>query len=196
MEVMWSLLITLFSGIAGVIVGYVLTSRLEKRKRQLAFVQQRLDKLYSPLVALRTEIRTLSSLREVTYGVYSEKWADLIAKWRGHELAEGFQSDSESFSKSHKEAIEYYNAQLKYRLLPAYARMNDVIRQNLWLADERLRSEWPKLIEFIELWHFGLAIQMPLEIAKEVAATEGELEPLYEVMESTMEELRRQMEKG
>ena len=48
--------------------------------------------------------------------------------------------------------IEYDNRQLREELIPAYRKMVNLFRDNMWLAESETKEYFGQLIEFVELW--------------------------------------------
>lgn len=185
----------LFGGLGGAIVSAILTARREQAQRRYAYAEQQLRDLYSPLLALRSEIRMRSELRLKVSQVMTEEWQRLLdaANVQGAEAVEALlQRRGDDFMQD----IDYDNKQFREELFPAYQEMVKVFRSNLWLAEPETRTHFRALIEYVELWRRHLDKVMPPEVGRRIHADEATLRPFYEHLEKKHEELRTRLAKG
>jgi hypothetical protein len=192
-----SILVPAVAGFVGVLTGAWLSSRREREQRQYAFVQQQLEKLYSPLLGLRAEIRLRSELRNHIQGVAGSEWQRLCAEVRNtSDPIGGFERLQDERWKDFEASIEYNNKQLTEELIPAYRRMLTIFRDNMWLAEPQTRAFFNKLLEYIEIWERWLARSIPYEVVQSLGHSEEPLHPFYEHLELQHDLLRKRLRDG
>lgn len=109
---------------------------------------------------------------------------------------EALQKLTDKRGKEFMEIIEYDNRQLAEELIPAYRRMVNIFRDNMWLADTGTKSYFVTLLEFVELWERWLVKSLPLEVLQALEHGEKSLHPFYEHLQNKHDELRKKLEKG
>lgn len=176
---------SLISGLIGVLVGSWLTNRQIHVQRKLDFYEKQLRELYSPLIGIRNEIRTLGEFR-VSRLEASRKWSDYTCE-QGKQISDPIQQQKffEKRSEKIKGPIEYENQQMEKVLLPAYRRMKDVFKENLWLANPDIINYLSTLTKFIETWDRFLSESHPMEVLEEIKVDEEELNAFYKSIETT-----------
>jgi len=182
------------SGLVGVVIGAWLTGRREQSQRRLAFVEKRLKDFYSPMLGLRNEIRMRGELRVQIHDAANAVWGELCADARG--VVEALEELSRRRGPDFHKLIEYDNKQLEEELMPAYRRMGQLFRDNLWLADLDTRAHYQKLIEFVELWDRWLAKSIPWEVIERLGHSEESLKPFYDHLRQRHDALRARSEQG
>jgi hypothetical protein len=92
--------------------------------------------------------------------------------------------------------IEYNNVMLTKSLLPSYRRMITIFRDNYYLAEHTTRDYFQSLIEFVNLWDRWLDKSIPKEVIEDLDRGEKILEPFYNNLRETHEELRIKLSEG
>jgi len=185
-------IISAASGLGGVFLGGWLSSRNEQRKRRLDFVEMQLQELYSPLLSIRKQLRTLSELRVRVGTEAVAAWQELCAEAR--EFGPAALTKLSAERSADWDAITHYeNEQWKNELLPRYKQMLEIFREKFWLAENSTREQFQKLIVYIELWDRALNKTIPGEVIARLGVRETELEPLYGDLERTFERLRAKL---
>ena len=70
-------IISALAGLGGVLLGAFLTSRRERIQRRLNFIEKQLDRFYSPMLGLRTEIETATRFRKIVGDHADAAWREL-----------------------------------------------------------------------------------------------------------------------
>ena len=186
-----------FWGLVGVIAGAVLaaalTSRRERRQRQLDFVGSQLSEFYSPLLGLRSEIAAHSALRVRLQNEANAAWQELCA---GVALGPAAQQLTATRFPQFEALIQYDNDKLRETLMPAYRKMLDVFRDKLWLAEAGTRTHYPALVEFVDVWQRSLAGSLPREVLTRIGHTEATLNTFYEDLQAEHDRLRATAAQG
>jgi hypothetical protein len=182
------------SGLSGVLVGALLSQWREKNNRRHDFIAKQLAEFYSPLLSIRKELK---ATRETEIKI--SRAAD--AAWRG--LCERYQGDpdrlrsmTEERRDSFTRIIDYNNQSLRTDCIPAYHRMIDVFRNKMWLAKASTEAYFPSLLEFVDIWDRWLSGALPGEVIEELHHSEERLQPLYEELQKTHDELREKLANG
>jgi len=136
-----------------------------------------------------------SELRAEIHGTANHIWRDLCDQARelGREALR--QLTDERFPEFSK-IIEYDNRQLVEELLPAYRRMVNIFRENMWLAEEDTRAHFATLLKFVDLWDRWLAKAIPREVAEAIGHEEDSLQPLYKDLQEKHDNLRGRLAQG
>ena len=186
-------LISAASGLGGVFLGGWLTSRNDQRKRKLDFAEKQLRELYSPLLSIRKQIRTLSELRVRVGTEAGVAWAELCREARERGGPEALKNLTAERQPEFDAIIDYENAQWKNELLPCYKKMLEIFREKFWLAENSTREQFQKLIVYIELWERTLGKTIPGDVVARLSVREAELGPLYGDIEQTFQGLRAKL---
>jgi len=186
-----SIIVPAISGLCGVAVGAFLTSRREKIKRKHQFIAKQLTDFYSPLLAIKKELKASGELRLRISGAADSEWRKLCSRYEGHpeELRKLSETRGDQFNK----IIDYNNEILKNETIPAYHRMVEIIRNNMWLAEKSTIQHFPALIEYVEIWDRFMADTLPGEVVMALGHTEESLHPLYEDLQQRHDELREKL---
>jgi hypothetical protein len=188
-------------GLAGILVGVPLTAWLSSRRdtaqRRYSFRERQLRDLYSPLLALRSEIRIKSELREKVRAAAHAEWVRLCQEARDTaNPPENLRKLSTEKGPEMERLFDYDKQQLVEDLVPSYGKMLTVLRDNLWLAEPETRSHLGKLIEFVELWERWLAKAVTAEVVSRLGHNEESLHPFYSHLERKHDELRGRLSRG
>jgi hypothetical protein len=190
-----SIVVPALSGLFGVVIGAWLTSRRDRAERKLDFVAKQVHSFYSPMLGLRSEVRTESAVRLKVQAAASAAWAQICAdaNERPLEVRERISTErGPEFTK----LIEYDNAKLHEKVLPAYRKMVDLFRENYALADPETQSYYQSLVEFVDGWNRWVEKALPTEVLKRLDHGEGNLEAFYEHLERKHAVLRRKLSSG
>lgn len=190
-----SIVIPALAGFFGVVVGAWLTSRRERTQRRLAFVERQLRDFYSPLLGIRTEIRTKSELRVRIQAAASQAWTDLCANADGRN-PQALRDLTESRGPQFTKVIEYDNKTFQEELLPAYQRMAAIFRDNLWLAEPETKEQYKLLMEFLDVWNRAMSGSLPYEVLQRLGHSEENLHPFYQHLQDTHDRLRAFVQAG
>jgi hypothetical protein len=183
------------SGLGGVMLGAWLSGKRETRQRQLEFIKKQLRDFYSPLLGIRSEIRMRSELRVKIHKAANTEWQRLCEKTKDFEV-EARQKITEERGNEFKEIIEYDNRQLKEELIPAYRKMVNLFRNNMWLAEDETKKYFKSLLEFVELWERWLDRSLPTEVIQTLEHGEESLHPFYDHLQNKHDELRNKLQEG
>jgi len=192
----WGISVTVpaVSGLCGVAVGTFLTAWREKTNRHREFVAKQLTDFYSPLLAIRKELKAMRDIELKISGAADSAW---------RKLCDGYESNPDDLKKVTDERrdafakiIDYNNEYLEKECIPSYHRMVDVFRKNIWLAEHSTVAYFPYLLEFTDIWDRFLAGTLPGEVIRELNHSEELLQPLYDELQKKHDELRNEVAKG
>ena len=181
------------SGLAGVIIGALLTSRREVKQRKLAFLEKQLSTFYSPMLGLRNEISAYGAFRLRVQNEADAAWRQLCAE---NYDVEALQRISNQRGSEFARIIEYDNAKLHEELLPAYRKMVELFRDCYWLAESETRAYYPELLEFTEVWNRWNDKALPPEVLKRLEHGEDNLAPFYAHIEQMHDAIRKKLKDG
>lgn len=188
--------VPILSGFVGVIIGAWLTGRQQQEQRKLSFIEKQINNFYSPLLGIRNEIRMLSELHQKISSSANANWSKLIEKARKLGGAEATKKITEERKEKFDRLIQYDNRQLTERQLPSYHRMITIFRDNYYLAEPRTRDYLQYLLEFVDIWDRWLDKSIPKEVLKDLEHSEKTLNPFYDDLKETHNELRAKLSKG
>ena len=181
----------------GILLGAWLSSRRDTAQRRYLFRERQLRDLYSPLLALRSEIRIKSELREKVRAAAHAEWQRLCQEARDTtNPPENLRKLSTEKGPELERLFDYDNQQIVEDLVPSYRKMLAVLRDNLWLAEPETRSNLGKLIEFVALWERWLAKAVTAEVVRRLGHNEESLHPFYDHLEMKHDELRGRLSRG
>jgi hypothetical protein len=105
-----SILVPAISGLSGVAIGAFLTTRRETINRKYKFIERQLTDFYSPLLAIRMNLKAGGELRLRISNTANSEWRKLCARFEGQpdELSKLSETRGEKFSK----IIDYNNGKL------------------------------------------------------------------------------------
>ncbi len=186
-----SILVPAISGLSGVAIGAFLTTRRETLNRKYKFIERQLTDFYSPLLAIRMDLKVSGELRLRISNTADSEWRKLCARFEGQpdELRKLSETSGEKFNK----IIGYDNEKLRNKDIPAYHKMLEIIQNNMWLAEKSTLKHFPKLIEFVDLWDRFLKETLPGEVVQALDHSEKSLYPLYEDLQHRHDELRAKL---
>ena len=190
-----ALIVPAAAGLVGVVVGAWLTSRRERRQRQLVYLEKQLSSFYSPMLGLRNEVRTHGALRFRIMNEASAAWTQVCAESEHLDVLER-QRITKERGPEFTRIIEYDNNKLHEDLLPAYRKIMGLFRENYWLAEPETRSFYAEVVEFVEIWNRGVEKSLPVEVLKRLQHTEEKLAPFYEHIEKQHDAIRGKLKAG
>jgi hypothetical protein len=184
--------IAALSGLAGVFLGGLITRRGQDKERRQARVRDKLDKFYSPLLALRSQILAKSEVRGKVHTAANAEWLGLFKEHPGP----GEKAQIVADRRAEFDAIfDYSEEQMKTELIPLYRRMIDLFATNMQFAEESTRKYFGLLVEFVEIWNRQLVKEMPPEVVLALKQDEQKLYPFYDELENQFRRLREQLER-
>lgn len=172
--------------IGGAVVAFAnhwLSNRRDRKKWQLDFIDKQLRLLYSPLFALRKEIRILSENRQKIVGVWDE-----VSK-------EPYRDHATNKDQALR-MVDYNNKQLKDTLMPQYRKMVSTLKENLWLAEPETVDAMGGLINFVDLWDRYFDKSIDGDVANRVGANEESIKPFYAHIEAVHKRLSVMVKNG
>ena len=189
-----SIVVPAISGLFGVAVGAFLTSRRENIKRKYNFIEKQLTDFYSPLLAIRNNLKTTGELRLKISHTADGEWRKLFNGYEGqpNELRKLSESRVDQFHA----IVDYNNEKLRNEDIPAYHNMIEIIRKNMWLAEASTIQHFPALIEFVDIWDRFLAGTLPGEVVNALGHDEKSLYPFYDDIQQKHDELREKLAGG
>ena len=166
------------AGLVGVVIGGLITTYSQKIERRQRLAREKLDKFYSPLLGMRSHIKTKSIVREKIRDAARKEWNQLFV---------GFENDPEAkkrISETHgpkfDKITEYDKKQFESELLPLYRDMLAYFTSNISLAEDSTLKHYEELVEFVEMWNRELAGALPPEVVLAVGHDEKKLYPFYD----------------
>lgn len=190
-----ALIVPAAAGLVGVVVGAGLTSRRERKQRQLAYLERQLSSFYSPMLGLRNEVQTHSNLRARIQNEASGAWQQICADSE-HLDVPARQKITNERGPEFTRIIEYDNHKLYEDLLPAYQKILALFRENYWLAEPETRSFYAEVVEFVEIWNRWVEGSLPFEVLKRLQHTEEKLTPFYQHIEEQHDAIRVKLKAG
>ena len=183
------------AGLLGVVIGAWLTASREQTQRKLKFIETQLSMFYSPLLGIKNTIHRNAEIRETLQSIAQEKWALLCAETEDFDV-ESKQKLTTDKGLQFKQLIEYDDTKFEVELMPLYQEMLEVFRKNYWLADEKTRTFYPTLLQFVEVWNRNLKGALPYEVWMGLDHKEAHLAGFYEHLELRHNQLRKKLENG
>ncbi len=182
------------AGLCGVAGAAFLTAWREKIKRKHEFLAKQLTDFYSPLLAIREELKARGELRVRISRTANIEWQKMCSRYEDQpqELTKVTRERGDQFKK----IIEYNNETLEKEDIPAYHRMIDIFRRNIWLAEPSTVQHFSALLEFVNIWDRYLAGSLPGEVIGALNHSEECLYPLYDDLKLRHDELRIKLAKG
>jgi hypothetical protein len=180
-------------GAVGALVTAWLTSRRERTTRRAQFIKQQVEEFYSPLVGIRRAIRAKSELRVKIHGIAGSAWVDV---YEGVEDPRSRQEITQQNEQAFDKLQDYSEKQLVEDLLPLYRRMLTLFADRWWLAEDSTKAQYPKLVEYVEIWNRFDSKTLPRQVAQRLGHSEQSLNPLYDDIETQLERLRAQLSTG
>jgi hypothetical protein len=189
-----SIVVPAISGLLGVAVGAFVTTRRETLNRKYKFIEKQITDFYSPLLAIRMNLKATGELRLRISNTADSEWRKLCARFEGQ--PDELRKLSETRGKNFSKIIDYNNEKLRNEDIPAYHKMIDIIQDNMWLAEKSTITHFPELIEFVDLWDRFVKETLPGEVVQALGHSEKSLYPLYEDLQQRHDELRAKLSEG
>ena len=189
-----SIAVPAVSGLCGVAVGAFLTARREKTNRRHEFLVKQLTDFYSPLIAIRKELKVMGGIKLKISRAADSAWRKVCNGYEGNPngLRKVTQERGDAFAK----IIDYENEYLEKECIPSYHRMVALFRKNIWLAEPSTVEHFPSLLGFVNIWDRFLSGTLPGEVIQELNHSEESLSPLYDELQEKHDELREKLVQG
>lgn len=168
-------------------LAYRFAGRQADRERRQAHVMRQVAEFYSPMVGLRSRIRSLSTLRAQVHAAADDAWRRTVdaAPAQNPAMSEYLDGEFVPFEK----LLDYEDEQLRTDLLPAYEKMLGLFTDHYWLAESSTRRHFDELLRFVELWRRHLNKSLPAKVREQLSHSEAQLHPLYADLDKTLERL-------
>jgi hypothetical protein len=189
-------LITTASGLIGVVLGGWLTSRNQKRERQIRFFHEQLGEFYGPLLAMRAEVLAKAELRLKISGAAAAEWHQLIGDARRGGGIDLVREVREASSPVFQEIIKYNNRQFAEEIMPIYRKMVQRFLDKIQFSDASTRGYLQELIYFVEIWDRWLTESIPAEVVERLGHSEEKLFPFYRDVASNFSALQAQVKEA
>lgn len=173
-----------------------LTNRENRTQRKFEFYEKQLRELYSPLVSVRKEIEILSEFRCEAEQASNKWWQDVCKTGQQIEDPDKAKKYYDQKGEGISTQIEYENRQLREKLIPAYQKMVEIVKENYWLAEEETKKSFPTLVKFVETWERHLSRTHPREVLQEIKIPEAELKSFYQHIEDTLNALKGKLNRS
>jgi len=183
-------LIAACAGLLGVALGGAITMWSQITERRQARVRDKLDKFYSPLLAIRMQIKAKSEVRQKVHRTANSEWQSLLA---GVDSPEAKARIDAERSPAYTAIYKYSAEQVINDLVPLYKQMVEIFTSNMQFAEEPTRKYFGTLVEFVELWNRQLLQAMPPEVVVALNQDEKQLYPFYDDLETQFKKLRKQL---
>ena len=183
--------VPVLAGFTGAFLGAWLTRINDQRKQRLNFAEQQLREFYSPLLGIRTHIRTLSELRVRVGDVADNVWSTLIDEAKSAGGGQAVSTLRKEKWEGFEKIITADNERFRQALMPLYVQMLTIFREKYWLADKSTRAHFGALLEFVELWQRWLNREIPPDVITKLDVREEKLDILYRDLDARFEALQK-----
>jgi len=171
--------ISVAGALVGVLIGGWLTSRNQKRERQVKFFREQLGEFYGPMLAMRAEVLAKAELRLKIRDAAGAAWHELIKDAR-RGGGVGFSREvREGASPIFMEIIKYDDRQFAEEIIPVYREMVRRFVDKMHFSDVSTIGYLQELIDFVEIWNRWLAKSLPGEVVERLGHSEEKLLPFY-----------------
>ena len=167
--------------------GYRYGVKQFKKQKEIEYVERQIREFYSPMLGCLSQIEAKSAVRYEISKVSDVAWRRIVGRH-----PKPFE-DHEKYFKPFKKSIDYDNDQLRNELIPLYDKMIKIFSENLELAFPETRKWYPELSRFVDLWHRWLDGTIPSEVLQEMDHTEERLKSLYENLDASLENLKKEL---
>jgi hypothetical protein len=182
-------LISAASGLVGVGVGGLITSRNQKKERQQRFIRDQLTEFYAPLLGMRERLRAGGEIRLKVRNTAGTEWPRLVEEAREHGM-EHLRQMREKRWPAFEKIIEDDNRKLEAEDIPLYHQMLDLFTSKMHLAEPTTRQHFGALVEFVELWERCLRGALPGEVVARIGPNEENLSAFYVDLEANFTRLQ------
>ncbi len=183
-------LITAAAGLLGVLSGGWIARHQQRWERKSARIREQLQDFYSPLLAMRAEIRAKSELRLKVSSVACGAWSNLF---EGHTDPDVKGKIDQENHPQFEKIIDYNNIQLREVIIPLYRKMLAHFSANMWLAELPTLAYYDVLAEFVEIWN--RAESLPSKVIEDLGHDEKKLYPFYDDLRHNFERLSKELGK-
>jgi hypothetical protein len=183
-------LITAAAGLLGVLSGGWIARRQQRWERKSARIREQLQGFYSPLLAMRAEIRTKSELRVKVNSVARGAWTGLFEGRTDPDVSREIRKENApQFDKSG----DYDNTQRREVIIPLYRKMLAHFGDKMWLAEPSTLVYYDTLSEYVEIWN--RAESLPSKVIEGLGHDEKKLYPFYDDLQHNFERLSKELGK-
>jgi hypothetical protein len=166
------------------IIGTVwLTWHVYKQKQKYYFAERQLNEFYSPMLALRLQIKALSDLRVKIENKANQAWQEKCSKAGNQEVD----------SAPYEEIVDYHNLEYKTTIRALYRAMQKLFLDNIWLAEPETLEFLNKFVQYNETQDRILTHKLPSEVYRLVEVKEETLEDFYNHLKTMTERLKKKM---
>lgn len=176
-------LFTMLVAWRGANLAYQYTIKQIKYKNHKDFIKKQITEFYSPMLGYKKRIRASGELRVELGHASGEAWRKLCERQPQPFL------DSDKYYSPFKKMIDYENEKFPKDLLPLYDKMEKLFTENYWLANSDTKEYYGPFCRYVELWHRDYDGAIPNEVHDIVKIEEEPLNPFYENLETTLEQL-------
>ncbi len=183
-------------GLAGVLVGGWLTSRNQKRERQVRFFREQLGELYGPMLAIRAEMLAKAELKLKISGAAGAAWQETVGNARREGGVQRIREVREASFPMFKEILKYNDRQFAEEIMPSYRKMVQLFVEKMHFAEVSTIEYLENLIDFVEIWNRWLAGSLPSEVVERLGHSEEKLFPFYRDVASHFMALQAEMKES
>ncbi len=189
-------LVPAVAALVGVLIGGWLTSRNQKRERQIRFFREQLGEFYGPMLAMRAEVLAKAELRLKISGAANTAWQVLIDDARQGGGVELIRETREASFPIFEEIIKYNNRQFAEEIMPTYRKMVQRFVEKMHFAEVSTIGYLQELIDFVEIWNRWLAEALPSEVVERLGHSEERLFPFYRDVASHFVKLQAEVKES
>jgi len=162
------------SGFIGIILGGWLVAWQRKVARKRQFLEKQLQDFYSPLLAIHDEITVFQNPLATGVGFSAR-------------------DDDDQESDYPKVPDEDEKDIVAQQLLPAYERMLEVFRDNMWVVDDETRKFYPGLFRFVHHWRRVVKNALPENPLTAWQHSEKELQDFFNNLQQHQHRMRKRL---
>lgn len=182
-------LISAASGLIGVVIGGLITSRNQRNERRQRFLREQLTEFYAPLLGTRERLRASAEIRVKVRTAAGTEWPRIVAEAREHSLDHLRETEEQRWPQFQR-IIDDDNRKLEAEDIPQYHQMMDLFTAKMHLAEPSTRQQFGALVEFVELWERCLRGALPGEVVQRIGPDEENLSGLYADLEANFARLQ------
>lgn len=199
-QTLTSAIVGLASALLGISITLWFNFARDRKQRRYDLLRLQIEKFYSPMLGIRQEIAMLSTLRVRITSSADREWQELCRRCDDIDEIRGRQECHERLQKERwpefEAIVEHDNKQFERYMMPAYRKMVEIFRDNMWLADNETRDYFGLLIEFVEIWERYLARALPYEVLTDISHSESRLQEFYSHLQAKHDEIKLMLASG